>query len=29
MNIAIPDDILQAARMSGDEFKREIAVMLY
>ena len=29
MSVVIPDDILQAARMSEAELKREIAIMLY
>jgi len=29
MNVFIPDDILQAAKMSEAELKREIAIMLY
>ena len=29
MSLVIPDDILQAAHMSEEEFKREIAVMLF
>lgn len=29
MSVVIPDDILTAAKMSEDEFKLEIAIMLY
>lgn len=29
MSITIPDDVLQAARMSEAELRREIAVMLF
>ncbi len=29
MSLIISDDILQAARMSGDELKQEIAVLLF
>lgn len=29
MSLVIPDEILQASRMSGDELKREIAVLLF
>ncbi|MGK7875679.1 MAG: UPF0175 family protein [Xenococcaceae cyanobacterium] len=29
MSVVIPDDILQAAKMSEAELKREIAIMLY
>ena len=29
MSLVIPDDILQAARMSADELRREIAVLLF
>jgi predicted HTH domain antitoxin len=29
MSLVIPDDVLQAAHMSEEEFKREIAVMLF
>lgn len=29
MSVIIPDDILQAAKMSEDELKLEIAIMLY
>lgn len=29
MSIAIPDDILQATKMTEDELKLEIALMLY
>lgn len=29
MSVVIPDDILQAARMSEAELKLEIAIMLY
>ena len=29
MSISIPDDILQAARMSEDELRQELAVMLF
>ncbi|NEO51274.1 MAG: UPF0175 family protein [Moorea sp. SIO4A3] len=29
MSVVIPDDILQASQMNEDEFKLEIALMLY
>lgn len=29
MNVIIPDDILQAARMTPEELKQEIAVLLF
>jgi predicted HTH domain antitoxin len=29
MSLVIPDEILQAARMSGDELKQEMAVLLF
>lgn len=29
MSLVISDDILQAARMSADELKQEIAIMLF
>lgn len=29
MSLVIPDDILQAARMSEEELRREIAVLLF
>ncbi|MBD2437513.1 UPF0175 family protein [Nostoc sp. FACHB-110] len=29
MSVVIPDDILRAARMTEDELKLEIAIMLY
>lgn len=29
MSVVIPDDILQATRMTEDELKLEIAIMLY
>ncbi len=29
MSVVISDDILKAARMSEDELKREIAILLY
>ncbi|UBF24528.1 UPF0175 family protein [Kovacikia minuta CCNUW1] len=29
MGVVIPDDILQAARMTEADLKREIAIMLY
>lgn len=29
MSIIIPDDILQAARMTADELKQEIAILLF
>jgi predicted HTH domain antitoxin len=29
MNVVIPDDILRATRMTEDELKLEIAIMLY
>jgi predicted HTH domain antitoxin len=29
MSVVIPDDILQAAKMTEAELKREIAIMLY
>ena len=29
MGVFIPDDILQATRMSGEELKRELAILLF
>ena len=29
MSLVIPDEILQASRMSGDELKQEIAILLF
>ena len=29
MGLTIPEDVLQAARMSEDELRRELAVMLF
>jgi predicted HTH domain antitoxin len=29
MTVAIPDDVLQAARMSESEIRQELAVLLY
>lgn len=29
MGVMIPDDVLQAARMSEEELKRELAVLLF
>ncbi|NEQ30208.1 MAG: UPF0175 family protein [Leptolyngbya sp. SIO4C5] len=29
MSVVVPDDILQAAKMTEDELKLEIAIMLY
>lgn len=29
MSVVIPDDVLQAARMTEEEFRQEIAVLLF